>query len=318
MLVRHRYNPIITREDVSAALSANPDVTSVFNPGAVKWQNRYFLMLRVQFRSRATSMLMAESDDGVNFTIRNEPLHLQGIEEVDERIYHCYDPRITRIDSIFYVMFAMDMESGCRLGLAESADLREFFFKGIVSDRDNRNGVLFPQKIRGRYARFDRPNVTELAGGVASGSSIWLSESDDLLTWKPVGIAATGNPHYWDELIGAGPPPVKTEKGWLLVYHGIARHFHPIYQAGAMLLDLDNPLKVIARGKNNILEPREMYEMVGQVPNVVFPNGMIVDDYDDSGFARPSSRMLVYYGAADTCVCLAETTVEKTIDACFK
>lgn len=317
MLIRSPFNPIITREDVSAALAAKPDVTSVFNPGAVKWNNRYFLALRVQYRSRETSMMMAESGDGVNFTIRKEPLRLQGIELINERIYHCYDPRITRIGSTFYVMFAMDMESGCRLGLAESADLREFFFRGVVSEGDNRNGVLFPRKIGGMYVRCDRPNRTELAGDVASGDSIWLSNSDDLANWKSAGPVVSGNPHYWDELIGPGPPPVLTGEGWLLLYHGIARHFQPIYQAGALLLDPDDPLKVIARGKYNILEPREMYEMVGQVPNVVFPSGMIVDDYTDSGVARPSSRLLVYYGAADTCVCLAETTVEKIIDACF-
>ncbi|MCP4145843.1 MAG: glycosidase, partial [bacterium] len=129
----------------------------------------------------------------------------------------------------------------------------------------------------------------------------------DLLNWKPVGEVAEGNSHYWDELIGAGPPPVKTDNGWLLVYHGIALHYQPIYQAGVMLLDLDDPTKVIARGKYNILEPQEMDEMVGQVPNVVFPSGMIVED----------QRVMIYYGAADTCVCMAETTIEELIDACF-
>ena len=112
----------------------------------------------------------------------------------------------------------------------------------------------------------------------------------------------TGRPHYWDELIGSGPPPVKTREGWLHIYHGIATHFASsnIYQAGVCLLDLDDPTRVLARGVNNILEPREMYELVGQVPNVVFPSGMIVEEYDDQGFAFPDSVVRVYYGAADT------------------
>ena len=263
-------------------------------------------MLRVQLRSRETVLYMAESSDGVQFHVINDLVKLQGIESVNERIFHIYDPRITKIDSTFYVMFAMDTESGCKLGLAESSDMKEFIFKGIVSEEENRNGVLFPELINGKYLRLDRPNKTDV-GDVRSGSAIWLSESEDLLSWKPVGEVAEGNLHYWDELIGAGPPPVKTDKGWLLVYHGIALHYQPIYQAGVMLLDLDDPTKVIARGKYNILEPQEMEEMVGQVPNVVFPSGMIVQD----------QRVMIYYGAADTCVCMAETTIEELIDACF-
>ncbi len=299
MLHRCPDNPLITRNDFSA-------VTSVFNPGAIKIDNKYLLMLRVQLRSRETVLYMAESSDGVQFHVINDLVKLQGIESVNERIFHIYDPRITKIDSTFYVMFAMDTESGCKLGLAESSDMKEFIFKGIVSEEENRNGVLFPELINGKYLRLDRPNKTDV-GDVRSGSAIWLSESEDLLSWKPVGEVAEGNLHYWDELIGAGPPPVKTDKGWLLVYHGIALHYQPIYQAGVMLLDLDDPTKVIARGKYNILEPQEMEEMVGQVPNVVFPSGMIVQD----------QRVMIYYGAADTCVCMAETTIEELIDACF-
>ena len=299
MLRRCSANPIVTRNDF-------PAVTSVFNPGAIKIGDRYLLMLRVQLRSRETVLYIAESSDGVQFSISAEPVKLHGIESVNERIFHVYDPRITKIDSTYYVMFAMDTESGCKLGLAESSDMKEFIFKGIVSEEENRNGVLFPELINGRYMRLDRPNKTDVAD-VKSGSAIWLSESEDLLNWKPVGEVAKGNLHYWDELIGAGPPPVKTDKGWLLVYHDIALHYQPIYQVGVMLLDLNDPTKVIARGKYNILEPQQMDEMVGQVPNVVFPSGMIVQD----------QRVMIYYGAADTCVCMAETTIEELIDACF-
>ena len=317
MLQRSQHNPIITRADVSQSLTSGPDVTSVFNPGAIKHDGCYYLMLRVQHRSRETSLVIADSDDGIHFRIQPKPVILHGLDQVTERIFHVYDPRLTRIGDMIYVMFAMDTTGGCRLGLAASTDLMEFQFKGMVSEEGNRNGVLFSEKSGGRYLRCDRPNQTEISAGVASGSAIYLSESSDLLTWRSIGPIAEGHPHYWDELIGAGPPPIKTKRGWLLVYHGIATHFHPIYQAGVMLLDLANPLQVIARGSCNILEPREMFELVGQVPNVVFPSGMIVDDLDDDGFAHPSSRALIYYGAADTTVCLAETTVEKLTDACF-
>jgi beta-1,4-mannooligosaccharide/beta-1,4-mannosyl-N-acetylglucosamine phosphorylase len=126
-----------------------------------------------------------------------------------------------------------------------------------------------------------------------------------------------GRLHYWDELIGPGPPPLKTREGWLLIYHGIATHGSAcIYQAGVALMDLEDPSRVVSRGRSNILEPRELYELTGQVPNVVFPTGAIVERHDEEGFADPSSDVRVYYGAADTCVGLAICTVDDLLAAC--
>jgi len=253
----------------------------------------------------------------MDFTISDKIIHFQGIENIKEKIYHCYDPRITRIEDSFYIIFAMDMDSGCQLGLAKTDDFKSFSFLGIISTEDNRNGVLFPEKINGKYIRLDRPNITKLSEGPTSGSTIVVSESDDLLHWRTVGPVIKGRFHFWDELIGAGPPPIKTKKSWLQIYHGIATHFASsnIYQAGVMLLDLKNPSKVIGRGKYNILEPREIYELVGQVPNVVFPCGAIVENIDKNGFAEYNSKILVYYGAADTSIGLALTTVEDLINS---
>lgn len=308
---RYKNNPIITRTDIPEIPPYLVDVSSVFNPGAIQFGNKFLLMLRVQNRGRETFLLMAESDDGVHFTISDEVVHFKGIEKITEKIYHLYDPRITRIDNIYYIMFAMDMDNGCRLGLAQTNDFEYFEFMGIVSEDDNRNGVLFPEKINDKYLRLDRPNEIDLPDGPTTGSVIRLSESDDLLEWEPVGPVISGRSHYWDELIGAGPAPIKTEQGWLQIYHGVATHFGSsnIYQAGVMLLDLANPLKVIGRSPYNILEPREMYELVGQVPNVVFPSGAIVDEVDAEGFAKLNSKVFIYYGAADTCVCLAISTI---------
>jgi beta-1,4-mannooligosaccharide/beta-1,4-mannosyl-N-acetylglucosamine phosphorylase len=242
----------------------------------------------------------------------------KGIEEVRERIYHVYDCRITRLEGAFYVMFAMDMDGGCRLGLARTADLREFRFLGITATDDVRNGVLFPEKVGGLFLRLERPNRTRPEGGPATGSEIWLAGSDDLLAWRRLGPVMRGRFHYWDELIGSGPPPVKTRKGWLHVYHGVATHFAGanVYQAGVSLLDLADPSKVLGRSRGNILEPREAWELCGQVPNVVFPSGMVVEELDREGFARGDSPVKIYYGAADTVVGLAATTVAELIEAC--
>jgi beta-1,4-mannooligosaccharide/beta-1,4-mannosyl-N-acetylglucosamine phosphorylase len=293
------------------------DATSVFNPGAVKFDGRYLLMLRVQARSRETFMVMAESPDGVRFTVRPEVVELKGLEKVREKIYHVYDARITRLDGAFDIMFAMDMDGGCRLGLARTEDFKDFRFLGITSTDDVRNGVLFPEKVNGAYLRLERPNRARLEGGPTTGSSIWLAESDDLIHWKERGPVLDGRFHYWDEYIGSGPPPVKTRLGWLHLYHGVASHFGSanIYQAGVVLLDLHDPGRVVGRCRGNILEPREPYELAGQVPNVVFPSGMIVEELDPEGYALPSSPVKVYYGAADTAVGLAVTTVGELLEA---
>jgi len=311
-------NPVVMRNDIPKILPHLKDVTSVFNPGAIKFKDKIMLMLRVQNRARETYFVMAESEDGIDFNVENKIIHWQGIEKVEETIFHVYDPRITQLENEYYIMFAMDMDSGCYLGLGKTTDFKTFEFVGIASEEDNRNGVLFPEKIGGKYLRLDRPNKVQLEDGPLTGTSIWLSQSDDLIEWKPVREIISRRNHYWDELIGAGPPPVKTKQGWLCIYHGIAMHYQPIYQAGVMLLDLEDPSKVIARGRYNILEPRELYETVGQVPNVIFPTGIIIDEYDEKGFAKSDSQVSVYYGAADTSIGLATSTINELIEMCFE
>jgi beta-1,4-mannooligosaccharide/beta-1,4-mannosyl-N-acetylglucosamine phosphorylase len=314
---RHPANPILTRADIPDVPPFLTDATSVFNPGAIKAGGRTVLMLRVQARSRETFLMVAESGDGVRFSVLPEIVKLEGLEAVKEKVYHVYDARITRLEGAYYVMFAMDMDGGCQLGLAHSEDLRRFRFLGVTSTDDVRNGVLFPEKVGGVYLRLERPNRARQAGGPTTGSEIWLAESDDLVRWRPRGPVMAGRFHYWDEFIGSGPPPVKTRRGWLHVYHGVATHFGSanIYQAGVSLLDLGDPSKLLGRSRGNILEPREMYELAGQVPNVVFPSGMIVEELDADGFAPPSSPVRIYYGAADSVVGLAETTVGELLAA---
>ncbi len=328
---RHPDNPILTRTDIPD-IPARPgsafrppllhDVTSVFNPGAVERVDAdgrlITLLLRVQDRSRETYLVPAHSRDGVAFSVEPRIVRFAGLEAPGRRVYHVYDARITRLEGAYYILFAMDMDDGCQLGLGRTADFEDFEFLGQVSDEDIRNGVLFPEKVGGRYLRLDRPNKARHAGGPTSGSTIWLSESDDLAAWRPVAPLIDGRFHYWDEFIGSGPPPFKTREGWLHIYHGVAGHFGSsnIYQAGVVLLDLDDPSRVLGRCRRNILEPREPYELAGQVPNVVFPSGLVVEKIEASGFAAMDSPVKVYYGAADTAVSLAETTVEELLEAC--
>lgn len=317
MLIRNFKNPVVTRTDIPNISPIAVDVSSVFNPGAIKFNGKYILLLRVQNRGRETFIIKAESENGSDFKVDNKLVEFRGIEKVKENIYHIYDARITKIGEDFYIMFAMDMDAGCQLGLAKTSDFEEYDFLGIISDGDIRNGVLFPEKINGKYLRFDRPNKVQLESGPSSGNTIYLSQSDDLLNWESVKPVMSGRFHYWDENIGSGPPPVKTREGWLHIYHGVAMHFASsnIYQAGVALHDLIDPSIVLYRGKYNILEPRELYELIGQVPNVVFPSGMIVEEYDEEGFALLNSKVMVYYGAADTVVGLAISSVKELIES---
>ncbi|MCD6374096.1 MAG: glycoside hydrolase family 130 protein [Caldisericaceae bacterium] len=318
MLKRYQKNPILTRKDIPNLPPNLVDVSSVFNPGAIKFKDQYILLLRVQNRGRETFTLKATSQDGIHFKVAKNPVIFEGLEKIKEKIYHVYDPRLTMIEGVCYIMFAMDMDDGCKLGLAITKDFETFEFMDIVGRGDVRNGVLFPEKIGGKYIRLERPNRQALSGGIMTGTEIWLSSSDDLLHWKEEGPVMKGRFHYWDETIGSGPPPIKTKEGWLHIYHGVAHHFGSasVYQAGAVLLDLNDPQKVLARTRQNILEPRELYELTGQVPNVVFPSGMICESYDEHGFALSEAEIKVYYGAADTVAGLATSKVQELIDRC--
>ena len=315
---RHGDRPIISPGDIPDLGPHLRDVSAVFNPGATTFNNQVVLILRVQNRGRETFLMPAYSTNGIDFEVASRTIHLRGIEMVKDPIYHVYDPRMTRIGQTYYMIVAMDMPTGCRLGLARTHDFEDFEFMGLVSLEDNRNGVLFSEQIDGHFLRLDRPNQVKTSSGVTTGNSICLSMSKDLIHWETQGPIFHGNFHYWDELIGAGPPPLKTRHGWLLIYHGVATHFASanIYQAGVALLDLKDPSKLIARGRYNILEPRMPYEMMGQVPNVVFPSGLVAKELDQEGFAPDQSELFIYYGAADTHVALATTTVAELIQAC--
>jgi beta-1,4-mannooligosaccharide/beta-1,4-mannosyl-N-acetylglucosamine phosphorylase len=315
---RYSRNPLIGRSDIPCVRPHLVDVSSVFNPGAVRWNDQIVLILRVQNRGRETFLLPAFSGNGIDFTFADQPIQFRGIETLDYPVYHVYDPRITQIAPWFYITLALDTDRGCRTGLARTIDFREFEFLGELLHGDARNAVLFPEKIGGAYALLYRPNRSSLDGAVASGSEIELAVSDDLVKWTSRATVMKGRFHFWDEFIGSGPPPLKTTHGWLHIYHGVATHFASsnIYQAGVVLLDLEHPERVIARGRCNVLEPREMYELVGQVPNVVFPTGLIPAQVDPDGLVGEDTELYIYYGAADTSVCLATTTVRRLLEAC--
>jgi predicted GH43/DUF377 family glycosyl hydrolase len=329
---RYGDGPLFTREDISVIPPDIVDPSSVFNPGAVERKGRTYLLLRVQTRGRRTFTVPARGD-GFTFKTAKRPVEFSGLEKLDDpetgialTVHHVYDARITALEDRLVVVTAVDTDQGCRLAIWQAVGKPQAGFAGLDKlelidfnhHRDTRNGVLFPAKVEGRYLMLDRPNDRRSGGGPLTGRGIVLSASDDLTSWEDLGPVMAGRPHFWDELIGSGPPPLKTREGWLHIYHGVATHFlgANLYQAGAVLLDLEDPRRVLARTRDNILEPRKTWEMTGQVPNVVFPVGMTVAETDDEGYAVTSSELRLYYGAADTVVGLAVSTVAEVIAAC--
>jgi beta-1,4-mannooligosaccharide/beta-1,4-mannosyl-N-acetylglucosamine phosphorylase len=201
-------------------------------------------------------------------------------------------------------MYTAVSRYGHRIALAQTKDFKTFERLAMVSDPGNKDGVLFPEKINGLYIRLDRPIGNDIG-------SIWISYSPDLINWGKSDLVISPRPRYWDSFrIGASVPPIRTDRGWLEIYHGVKMTTAgPIYRAGTVMLDLDNPAKVVGRCLTPILSPREEYERIGDVGNVVFAGGAI---------AEPDGEVKVYYGAADTSICVATAPIDELIDSCFQ
>lgn len=275
------------------------------NAGATIFNRKVLLLLRVEDCARRTKFHVALSEDGIHFDVCPEPIHYP-LSITEQRLgeSHRFDMRITRLEGKYYVLHATWLEGyGCTIGLATTEDFVNFTPMYHLSEPSNRNAVLFPEKIGGLYARLDRPQDYNGKG------SIWVSYSPDLEFWgrsMPLNMPATP---WIVNKCGAGAIPIRTEKGWLLIYHATASTCSSEnYYLGAMLLDLKDPSRVIAAPKEFILAPEKAYECMGQTPNVVFTSGAV---------EMPDGTLNLYYGGADTRMCLAQTTVDQLVEFCL-
>ncbi len=299
LLTRWEGNPAIVIEDVP--FRAN----TVFNGTPIVTENGIFLLLRVEGQQGFSFFALARSQDGLRFEIDEKPVMMPAKDgpfaKYESRGIE--DPRATFIDGICYIMYAAVGKWGSRIALAKTNDYVNYERLGFVSEPGNKDGVLFPRKINGLYVRLDRPI------GLDRGS-IWISYSPDLLNWGKSEVVMTPRYGYWDDYrIGASVPPIETEEGWLEIYHGVKMTTSgPIYRIGVVLLDLDDPSRVIKRGSMPILSPRTKYERIGDIPNVCFACGAVVDD---------NGNIKVYYGAADTSICVAESTMKQILSESF-
>lgn len=299
LLHRWEGNPAITVEDLP--FRAN----TVFNGTPAVTEDAVYLLLRVEGQQGYSFFALARSSDGLHFAVDETPVMLPA-KEGRFALYEekgIEDPRITIIDGIGYVMYTAVGSCGWRIALAKTHDYVNYERIALVSEPGNKDGILFPRKINGLYARLDRPI------GLGKGS-IWISYSPDLVNWGRSEVVITPRDGYWDDFrVGASVTPIETREGWLEIYHGVRMtDAGPIYRIGVAVLDLDDPSKVIRRSDQPILSPREQYERIGDVGNVCFACGAVVSD---------NSEVKIYYGAADTSICIATCTLDQILQDGF-
>ena len=298
-LWRYSRNPVIPRDLL-------PDSNSIFNSAVVPFKDGFAGVFRCDDTNRRMALHAGFSKDGLHWDIKPEVLRFTGADpEVAEWVYG-YDPRVTLLDGKYWVSWCNGYH-GPTIGLAWTNDFETFHQVENAFLPYNRNGVLFPRKIGGRYAMLSRPSDT---GHTAFGD-IFYSESPDMEFWghhRHVMAPAPFELSAWQCMkIGAGPIPIETSEGWLLLYHGVLRSCNGyVYSFGSALLDLDRPWKVLARSGPYLLSPQTPYECMGDVPNVAFPCAALTD--------AATGRMAVYYGCADTVTGLAFGYIPEIID----
>ena len=291
---RSRHNPIIPRDLIPAA-------NSIFNSAVVPYEGAFAGVFRCDDTCRRMRLHSGHSADGIRWQINPEPIRFQcDIPELAHFEYG-YDPRVCWIEDRYYVMWCNGYH-GPTIGLGWTRDFQAFHQIENAFLPYNRDGVLFPRRIGGNYAMLSRPSDR----GHTPFGDIFYSESPDLTHWGRHRFVMGTRGGWESSKIGAGPVPIETSDGWLLIYHGVLTSCNGfVYHAGVALLDLDEPWKVIARAAPYILNPREPYETVGDVPNVVFPCAALCDG--------ETGRLAIYYGGADTVVCLAYSTVDDLV-----
>jgi predicted GH43/DUF377 family glycosyl hydrolase len=295
---RYGKNPILTKKMVPF------QVNSIFNPGAVKYMNKYILLCRVEMPNGRSSFVIAESSNGYDFQVSDKPcltpdVHGEFYKYVQWGIE---DPRIANVGETYYITYTGYSEYMPLVMLSETKDFKSFKIHGPISEPSNKDSAIFPEKINGYYWKVDRPSA-ELR------RDIWISQSPDLIHWGNYKCLTGPLRGTWEaDKIGNSSNPIKTKEGWLMLYHGV-RGFgiSATYRLGALLMDLEKPWIVKARTQEPILSPEFDYERVGDVMNVVFSNGWIVEENGD---------VKIYYSGADTNICLAETTISYLLSVC--
>lgn len=287
---RFAGNPIITAADFPRMVNA------VSNPGATTVDGKTLLLLRVEHRTGLSSLAVATSDDGLTGWEIDPVRGLDPQPGCFEEHWGIEDPRITRVGDEYFVVYVGYSTAGPLVCLAVTRDFVAWERRGLLQPPEDKDAALFPQRFDDRWALVHRP--APATPGL--GAHIWVSFSPDLRHWGDSRVLlAARRGGWWDaNKVGLGPPPLLTDEGWLVCYHGVRTTASgSIYRLGLALLDRDDPTKVLARGNEWVFSPYEPYERHGDVADVVFPCGWVLRDDGDT--------LHLYYGAADNVVCVA-------------
>lgn len=301
LINRYQNNPILTRDDVPYP------VTTVHNAAVVKHDGKFVMIFRSHRLNGRSILGKAVSKDGYSFIVDEKPFMIpasQGIFKEYEA-YGVEDPRIVFINGEYLITYSAYSKYGVRVGLAKTKDFNTIERFSLITEADYRNVVIFPEKFNGLYARLDRPH-SEI-----SPWSIWISYSPDLKYWGESKIIMKPMQYHWDEMkIGPGAPPIKTNRGWLHIYHGVFPTMDGcVYRLGAALHNLEDPSVIIAVADEWILQPEQSYEITGYVHNVVFCCGAVLED---------DGNLKIYWGGADTVLCMGTVNVESLVDHCLE
>lgn len=295
---RYDANPVIPRDLI-------PCANSIFNSAVVPFKDAFAGVFRVDDTTRNMRLHNGRSKDGYTFEIDPEPIKWECHDPEVANFVESYDPRVVCIDGRYHIIWCNNYH-GYTIGLGYTDDFETFYQMENAFLPFNRNGVLFPRKINGKYFMFSRPSDT----GHTPFGDIFVSQSPDLIHWgchRHV-MSPKADKLTWEcTKIGPGPAPIETTEGWLMFYHGVLTSCNGfVYNMGAALLDMEEPWKVLYRAKPYLLNPRMTYECVGDVPNVVFPCATLTD--------AATGRIAIYYGCADTVTGLAFCQVDEIID----
>lgn len=295
MVWRYSKNPIIPRDLI-------PPANSIFNSAVVPFEGEFAGVFRCDDRRRHMQIHSGRSKDGINWEIENERISFICDDPEIGKFDYAYDPRVCWLEDRYYITWCNGYH-GPTIGIGYTYDFKKFYQLENAFLPFNRNGVLFPRKIEGKYAILSRPSDN----GHTPFGDIFYSESPDMCHWGKHRHVMSPRGRWESTKIGAGPTPIETTEGWLLIYHGVLTSCNGFqYSMGAAILDIDKPSKVLYRTEPFLLSPWEIYECVGDTPNVLFPCAALYD--------APTGRIAIYYGGADTVTCLAFTQVDGLID----
>jgi predicted GH43/DUF377 family glycosyl hydrolase len=297
---RYERNPILTAADWPYP------VHSVFNPGATLLPDGTTLLLcRVEDRRGHSHLCAARSANGIDgWKIDTQPTLIADPEHFPEELWGIEDPRISFLRELnkYAVVYTAYTRDGPGVALALTEDFHHFERYGVIMQPEDKDAALLPYRIGGNWALIHRPVS-------APGAHMWISYSHDMRQWgshKMMLEARLGG--WWDaNKIGLSPPPIETEKGWLVIYHGVRQNAAGcIYRLGLALFDLNTPERCLKRGDEWVFGPKEPYERFGDVDKVVFPCGCTI--------APDGDTIKLYYGAADTSSALATGSVRALLE----